>query len=389
MLQHCKPVLLLLSILMVVLALPPGAGASPDEVLVFFGTYTSAGSQGIYSYKFDSASGALSMAHVTGGIKNPSYLAVHPNHKYLYAVSEVVGSAGHPGGSLWAFKIEGSSGELTLLNHQSTGGDGPCFVSVDPSGKAALVANYDDGSLASLPIRDDGSLGAVASLIRHRGSGVDPKRQAGPHPHSVNFSPDNRFVIVADLGIDQLMFYRLNAARAKLKACSLPACQAHPGAGPRHMVFSRDGRFAYVANELSSSVGVYAFDSKKHSLTELQIIRTLPDPTVQNTVAEIQLLPSGEFLYCSNRGDDSLAVFTVDKETGRLSPSAYKKTQGRTPRGFSIDPDGNFLLVCNQASNNVVVFKIDRQSGRLLQIEEPLVIPEPACVIFLKPEARP
>lgn len=352
--------------------------SSRNEMLIYFGTYTNGASKGIYFCRFDSNSGALSpiSSQVIEGLQNPSFLAIHPNHKYLYAVSEV------DDGSIWSFKINEENGQLTLLNHQSTAGKGPCFVSIDQTGRVALVANYNDGSISSLPINNDGSLSAPVSVTKHSGSSFDAKRQAGPHAHSINVSPDNRFAIACDLGADKLMVYKLNAEKAKLSPSS--SFQVRPGAGPRHLVFSKDERFVYVANELSNNISVFAYDMQKGTLEEVQLISTIRNPEASNTVAEIQIHPSGGFLYCSNRGEDSLAVYSIDRASGKLSPAAYHKTKGETPRNFSIDPHGNFLLVCNQGSNNVVVFKIDQSSGRLLQIEEPLNLPEPVCVKFVE-----
>lgn len=352
--------------------------SAKNEFLTYFGTYTDGSSKGIYLSKFDSSSGELSPPQATpqDALKNPSFLAIHPNKKFLYAVSEV------ENGSLWAFKINPENGELKFINQQATAGNGPCFVSVDHTGKVALVANYNDGSVASLPIHADGSLGETVSVIKHSGAGRDPKRQTGPHAHSIDVSPNNRYAIAADLGSDKLLVYKLNADKAKLSLASPFATR--PGAGPRHFKFSNDGKYLYVANELSNTIAVYSFDQEKGKLIEeVQTISTIPNPDAANTIAEIQIHPAGKLLFCSNRGEDSIAVYSIDPTNGTLRPAAYQKTKGQTPRNFSIDPTGNFLLVCNQASNNAVIFKIDQSSGHLLQIEEPVTIPSPVCVKFV------
>ncbi len=351
--------------------------AKTKKCLAYFGTYTDGSSKGIYYCTFDSASGELSMpqASIQDALKNPSFLTVHPNGKYLYAVSET------ENGSIWSFKIS-DSGELKFLNKQASGGDGPCYVSIDNTGKVALAANYNSGSVASFPILADGSLGAAVSVIKHSGSGRDPKRQAGPHAHSISVSPNNRFAIACDLGADNLLIYKLNAEKAKISLAE--TFQVRPGAGPRHFKFSANGKILYVANELSNNIAVYTFDQEKGKfIEEVQLISTVPNPDAPNTVAEIQIDPSGKYLFCSNRGEDSIAVYSIDPNSGTLRPAAYQKTKGQTPRNFTIDPSGNYLIVCNQASNNVLVFKIDQSSGHLLQIEEPVTVPSPVCVKFV------
>jgi 6-phosphogluconolactonase len=291
-------------------------GADGKELLTYFGTYTNGGkSKGIYCYKLDLATGKLTSVGVTEGIKNPSFVAIHPSGKFLYAVSEVADSNGKPGGAVTAFSLDRKTGALKELNHQSSEGVGPCHVSVDKTGHVALVANYGSGSIASLPIKDDGSLEKAATAIQHEGSGADKARQAGPHAHSMNVSPDNRFAFAADLGLDKVMIYKLDPAKGTLTANS-PAFGAAPaGGGPRHFAFHPSSRFAYVCNEMKSSVTAFAYDAAKGELTEIQTITTLPEETKGNSTAEIQVHPSGKFVYCSNRGHDSLAIFTVDEKT--------------------------------------------------------------------------
>jgi 6-phosphogluconolactonase len=372
-----------------VAALPRLAHAADKEVLAYFGTYTNNGkSKGIYCYRLDLASGKLTSVGVTEGIKNPSFLAIHPGGKYLYAVSEVSDSDGKPGGAVSSFVLDRKTGSLKPINHQSSEGSGPCYVQVDKTGRAALVANYNSGSIASLPIKSDGSLEKAASAIQHEGSSVDPRRQAGPHAHSINVSPDNRFAFAADLGLDKILIYKLDPAKATLAANDPAFVATPPGAGPRHFAFHPSGRFAYNCNEMKSSVSAYAYDAAKGSLGEkdIQTISTLPEETSGNSTAEVQVHPSGKFLYCSNRGHDSLAIFSIDEKTGKLTAVGHQKTLGRTPRNFGIDPTGTYIVACNQGTDNVAVFKIDQTSGKLAQVGEPINIPMPVCVKFIAAE---
>jgi 6-phosphogluconolactonase len=323
---------------------------------------------------------------VTEGIRNPSFLAIHPTGRFLYAVSEVNDAEGKPGGAVSAFSLDRKSGRLTPLNHQSSAGAGPCYVATDKTGKVAVVANYGSGTIASLPIKADGSLEKAASAIQHEGSSVVPNRQAGPHAHSINVSPDNRFAVAADLGIDKLMIYKVDPATGKLTANDPAFAAAPQGGGPRHFAFHPSGRFAYVCNEIKSSVTAFAYDPAKGSLTEIQTITTLPEEVDRNSTAEIQVHPSGKFVYCSNRGHDSLAIFTVDEKTGKLTAAGHQKTLGRTPRNFGIDPTGAYIIACNQATDNVAVFKADQQTGKLTQVGELVEIPSPVCVKFIAAE---
>ena len=365
------------------------AADPPKELLAYFGTYTGGGkSKGIYCYKLDLASGKLTDVGVTEGIKNPSFMAIHPNGKYLYAVSEV-SEGGKPSGAVSAYSLDRTSGRLTPLNHQSSEGAGPCHVSVDKTGKCVLVANYGGGSIASLPLAADGSLQKAASAIQHEGSSVDPERQKVPHAHSINVSPDNRFAFAADLGLDKVLIYKLDPVKGTLTANDPAFGKTPAGGGPRHFAFHPSGRFAFVCNEMKSSVTAFAYDADKGSLTEIQTITTLPDNLQDlkgNSTAEIQVHPAGKFLYCSNRGHNSLAIFTIDEKTGQLTATGHQLTVGKMPRNFGIDPTGKYVIACNQSSDNVVVFRVDQTSGKLAQVGEPYTIPVPVCVKFVGAE---
>lgn len=359
--------------------------SSKNDMLVFFGTYTSGPSKGIYSYKFNSKNGTLTpLSSTEREIKNPSFLAIHPDGKHLYAVSEIGEVDGKPGGMLWCYSINLQDGKLTFINKQTTGGSGPCHVSLDRTGKVALVANYDSGSIASFPVNDDGSISEASSKIQHHGSSVDPDRQSSPHAHSINTSPDNRFALVADLGLDKILVYSLNPKNGQLEASEAAFNKTPEGGGPRHLFFHPKGQYVYVCNEMKSSISAYRYNPKNGSMSLIETISTLPSEMKGNSTAEIQIHPSGKFAYCSNRGHDSIAIFTIDQKSGNLSASGYAKTMGNKPRHFSIDPSGSFIIACNQASNNIVVFKIDKNSGGLTQIGDTISLPSPVCVKFLE-----
>jgi len=359
---------------------------SAKRMIVYIGTYTRGKSEGIYRLSLDLRSGKLTRLGVTKGITNPSFLAIHPNKKFLYAVSEVASVKGKRTGAVTAFAIHGKTGELKELNWQPSGGAGPCHLVVDQAGKAVLVANYRGGSVASLPVQEDGRLGESASVVQHEGSSVNPRRQTAPHAHSINVDPANRFAVAADLGLDKLLIYRFDADKATLTPNKPAFAQVKPGAGPRHFAFHPSGKFAYVINELASTVTAFAHDGKTGRLKSVQTLSTLPnDFNGKNSTAEVQVHPSGRYLYGSNRGHDSIAMFRIDQKTGRLTPVGHESTRGKTPRNFGIDPTGRFLLAANQQTDNVVVFRIDASTGQLKPTGHSLEIPTPVCVKFLEP----
>ena len=378
--------LLYLLVGLTMLAANVSAADAPKELLVYIGNYSGPKAKGIYAYRLDMASGKLTEVGVTEGIKNPSFLAIHPSGNYLYAVSEVSDSGGKPSGAVSAFALGRKSGKLTALNHQSSEGAGPCHVTVDRTGRVALVANYGGGSVASLPIKGDGSLEKAASAIQHEGMGPDPSRQKGPHAHSINVSPDNRFAFAADLGLDKILIYKLDPERGTLTANDPPFAATPPAGGPRHFAFHPSSKFAYVCNEMKSSVTAFSYDAENGALTEIHTITTLPEPVQGNSTAEIQVHPSGKFVYCSNRGHNSLAIFAVDPGSGKLTAVGHQSTLGKTPRNFGIDPTGTYILACNQGSDSIVVFRVDQQSGKLAQVGEPVTTGAPVCVKFVTPE---
>jgi 6-phosphogluconolactonase len=347
---------------------------------VYIGTYAGGehASKGIYRSELDPKTGALSSPVLVAEARNPSFLEIHPNGKFLYAVSEAGAS-----GRVFAYAIDPDTGDLKLVNDCATGGAGPCHVSVDHAGRHVLVANYGGGSAAAIPIRPDGGLTEPAGFVQHTGSSVNPARQKGPHAHSINASPDDRFVFVADLGIDKIMIYRLEV-EAGLKPAPTPFAALKPGSGPRHFVFHPAGKHAYVINELDSTITAFAYEPASAALREIQTVPTLPEGFAgSNTCAEIRVHPSGKFLYGSNRGHDSVAVYRVDPAAGTLTLVGHATEGIKTPRNFNIDPTGAFCLVANQTGDSVIVFRIDRQTGALTPTEHKITVGRPVCIRFL------
>jgi 6-phosphogluconolactonase len=360
--------------------------AAAGEILVYFGTYTGGASKGIYVSRLNQTTGALTAPLLAAETPSPSFLAVRAQGDFLYAVNEVNTFQGRPVGSVSAFAITKDTGLLTALNQRSSGGPGPAHLSLDEEGKTALVANYGGGSIAVLPIAADGRLEGPTQFIQHSGSSVNPDRQKEPHAHHILTDPSNRFVYAADLGIDKVMIYRFDAATRSLTAAAPPSAALKPGAGPRHMTIAASGRFAYVINELTCTVTAFSRDTSTGALTEMQTVSTLPaGEAVQRgySTAEIVLSPTGAFLYGSNRGHDSITVFSVDKASGRLTFVGNTPTGGKTPRGFGIEPGGGYLVAANQNSDSVVVFKIDRATGRLTATGATIAVGAPVDVKFV------
>ena len=353
------------------------------EYFVYFGTYTRKESKGIYAHRYNPATGKLSEIGLVAETESPSFLAFHPNRKYLYAVNETAKYNGKETGSVTAFSIDGASGKLKTLNQVESHGTAPCHLVVDRTGKSLSVANYSSGTTAVFPVKDDGSLGEAASVVQHSGSGPDP-RQKSPHAHATVLSADNRFLFVADLGADQVFSYRLDPAKATIASNNPAFARLKPGTGPRHFAFHPSARFAYANGELVSNVTAFSYDAARGALTELGALSTLPeDFKGENSTAEIEVHPSGKFLYVSNRGHNSLAIFSIDPSKGTLTAKGHASTQGSTPRNFAIDPAGKLVLAANQESDSVVVFQIDQQSGQLKPSGEILKVPVPVCVLFV------
>jgi 6-phosphogluconolactonase len=366
-----------------------------NEMLVYVGTYTEAirfgtgkilegKGEGIYLYRMDPATGALELDSTTTGVVNPSYLAIDPTQRFLYAVNELKTYEDKPTGTVSSFAVDVKSGRLEFLNKQLTHGTDPCHVTVDAKRRNIFVANFMSGSVCVLPVRKDGSLGEASDFIQHLGSSVDPVRQKGPHAHSVTLDRTNRFAFVPDLGLDKLMVYTFDRTRGMLEPHAAAWIKVKPGAGPRHVGLHPGGKFAFLINELDSSLAALSFDARKGVFTELQVVPTLPEGFQgESTCADIQVAPSGRFVYASNRGHDSLVIYRIEQRTGKLTYVGHQSTQGRTPRQFEIDPTGRFLLVGNQDTDTIVPFRIDPKTGALAPTGQVLQVPTPVCVKFL------
>jgi 6-phosphogluconolactonase len=375
-----KRLLFALALLVTVCSLCP---AAPREYFVYIGTYTGKKSQGIYAFRLQMGSGELKPIGLVAETANPTYLDVHPTGKYLYAANEVDKFGGKPSGAVTAYAVDQQSGKLTKLNEQPSGGPGPCHVSVDKNGKVLLVANYGGGSIASYRVKRDGSLDQIATFIQHEGSSVNSQRQEAAHAHCISVGPENRFVFAADLGLDQILSYKLDLDTAKLVPSDPPFVAVAPGAGPRHFAFSPDSRYCFVINELNSTLTAFRYSDVSGSLKELQTVSTIPGPVPGNSTAEIEVHPSGKFVYGSNRGHNSIVVFAVDASTGKLTHVENQPSGGKVPRSFGIDPTGKWLLAANQSSDNVVVFQIDPSSGHLKPTEHTVEVGAPVAVKFV------
>jgi 6-phosphogluconolactonase len=363
----------------------PETSAPKGQYIAYVGTYTAkTSSKGIYAYRFDPEKGQLTSIGIAAETTDPSFLAVHPNGKYLYAVNEISTFNGGAGGAVSAFSIAAKTGALKFLNQVPTRGAGPCHVSLDKNGAYVLVANYDGGSIASFPVHEDGSLGTASGFVQHSGSGPNKERQEGPHAHWIGTSPDNRFALAVDLGLDQVIVYGFDSSKGTFLPMLSGFAKLKPGAGPRHLAFHPNGKFAYVLSEMDSSVTVFSYQAKNGAFSSLETIPALPrDYTGPKEAAEIAVDPSGRFLYTSNRGHDSIAIFEINPAKGTLKSLGQVLTGGKTPRHFAIDPTGRYLLAENQESNNIVVFHIDPATGNLTPTGQTMEVPSPVCITFV------
>jgi 6-phosphogluconolactonase len=371
------------------LALPFGGVLSAKlngELLLYVGTYTAGKSEGIYLYRLNLSSGELRHVATTKGVVNPSFLTLAPNRRYLYAVNEVADFGDKKSGAVSSFAIDQRTGELRFLNQQASLGADPCYVNVDGAGRFVLIANYTGGSVAVFPVQADGSLGEATEMKQAVGSSVNRERQEGPHAHCIVLDSNNRFAYSCDLGTDKIMIFRFDSRNGKLLLAEPPWVQVKPGAGPRHLAFHPSGKSVFVVNELHSTVSTFTRDPEKGSLRELQTLSTLPaDFKGTSWSADIHVSSDGRFLYCSNRGHDSIAMFTIDPRLGTLTSMGHESTRGMTPRNFAIDPTGAFLLVANQKSDNIVVFRRDQRTGRLSPTGQVAQVPSPVCLKFTTP----
>ena len=356
----------------------------PDREMLYVGTYTESGrTDGVYLVHMDRRSGAMRQVNAMNVGANPSFLAIHPNGRVLYAVNELEKYNEKPSGAVSAFAIAGETGALTRLNEQPSEGGAPCYVSVDRSGRVALVANYAGGNISLLPIQADGSLAPPSQTIQHTGAGPNTARQAAPHAHCIIPDPSNRFVLVADLGVDRVFVYRLDLDGKSLRHIEGGDAIMRPGAGPRHIAFHPTLPMVFVANELDSTVSTLRFDAERGALSSVATHSTVPAGwTGTNYPADIHFAPNGRTLYVSNRGHNSIAVFSVAKARGVLALEQVIPTDGDWPRNFSLDPTGRWLLVANQRSGSVVVFARDQENGRLTPTQQRIAIPSPVCLRF-------
>ena len=366
-----------------------------NDTLVYVGTYTGTKSKGIYLFRLQTPGLEVSQnitlvpLGLAAEAANPSFLELDPTRRRLFAVNELDTFEGKPTGAVSAFSIDPVSGTLKLLNQRPSMGTGPCHVVLDNARRNLLVANYGSGSVAVLPVGSDGRLGAATDVVQHAGKSVNPDRQKGPHAHCVTLDLANRFVFVCDLGLDKVLTYRFDTVRGTLSPGAPAFTPIKAGAGPRHKVFRPDGRFAYVANELSSTIAVFRYDSNAGVLSELQTVSTLPGFfDGANSAAEIGIHPSGRYLYVSNRGHNSVVLFSVDPEKGTLTYVEEQGTGGRKPRHFGIEPSAQHLAIANQDSDTVLVCRIDAGNGRLTPSGVFASVPAPACVQFLPPGGK-
>ncbi len=353
-----------------------------EKPLVYVGTYGRGSQQGIYAYRMDASSGALEfVSQFPEAGENPSFLAIHPERRLLYAVNEIADFDGRADGAVVAFSIEAETGQLTYLNRQPSVGATPCHLSVHSTGRFVLVANYNGGTVSVLPITEDGTLGPASDSAQHHGSSIDPEQQNVPHPHSVSLDPAGRYAFVADKGIDRIAVYELDTELGKLVPNETLWAKVRPGAGPRHFAFHPDRRHAYVINELASTFTAFTYDEASGTLAEIQTVSTLPDGFDGTSYcADVHVSPSGGFLYGSNRGHDSIVIFAIDGETGKLTYVDHEPTRGETPRNFAIDPTGDFLLGANQDTDTIVTFRIDQKTGKLDATGHVTEVPSPVCV---------
>ena len=366
------------------------ANAENDkEMLVYIGTYTSNGkSEGIYIYKLNLSSGRMSPHKIVKNVIDPSYLTIDKSGRYLYAANETLEYEGKPSGIVSAYAIDKTTGDLTFLNKQASGGGAPCYVSVSDNGKFVLIANYVGGNAAVFAVRSDGGIGAAFELKQHQGSGANKKRQESAHAHSITLDNENKYAVVCDLGIDRAMIYRFDGQTGKLQTnAAQPFFQAKHGAGPRHFAFHPNGKIAFVVNELDSTLTSLNYDGKKGTLSEIQTVKTIPADyprAADNTCADVHISPDGRFVYASNRGHNSLVSYKINEKNGTLEYLEHTSTLGKTPRNFAIDPTGNFLLAANQNSGSVVVFRVDKETGKLQSTGFNASVPSPVCLKFLK-----
>lgn len=359
--------------------------ANAPKYRVYIGTYTRNGSQGIYQFQFDSGTGSLTPAGLAAEVENPSFLAIHPSGNFLYAVGELSKFKNQDSGALTAFRIDHATGKLERLNDAPAGGTSTCHVNVTRNGRFLAAANYGSGSCCAYAIEPDGKLGERTAFHQHQGSSANAQRQTGPHAHSVNFDRANRYLVVADLGLDQLKVYKFDAQTGAMTPNDPPFAKVASGSGPRHFSFHPNGRYAYVVNEILCTVTAFRYDASRGTLTEIETVPTLPVPVERGfSTAEVVVHPSGKFLYNSNRGHNTLTAYSINLSTGKLTRVENESTRGEIPRNFAIEPGGGWIIAANQNSSSLAVFRVNQTSGALDPVGDPVAAPVPVCVRYLR-----
>jgi 6-phosphogluconolactonase len=357
---------------------------APKKEILYVGTYSVRGSQGIYAFVFNRAKRTLTPLQTVPSLESPSFVTIHPTGKFLYSVNRGKANVTDQGGSVSAYGIDPKTGRLNGLGHKSSYGEGPCYAAVDQTGKFLFVSHYGDGNLTISSLFSDGSIGNVTDSKKYSGNSVNAERQTSPHIHSTVLSPDNKVLYVMDLGTDKIYIYEFNAENGTLNPASTPEAFVTPGAGPRHFTLHPSGNFAYLAEELTSTVGVFSVDKATGALTILQdTVKSLPKNfTERNTSADIHTDPAGKFLYMSNRGANVISIFSIAAD-GTIKLIGHQSTGGQVPRNFLIDPKGEFLFAANQDTDTINIFQINPKTGLLKEIGKPISVPSPVCLKLL------
>jgi 6-phosphogluconolactonase len=355
--------------------------AQAKKEILYVGTFSVRGSQGIYAYGFDRAKQKLTLLQTVPSLESPTFLAIHPTKKYLYSVNRGKANVADQGGSVSAYGIDGTTGRLSGLNHKSSYGEGPCYVAVDNTGRYLAIAHYNEGNLTIISLFKDGQIGGVSDAKKYTGNSINPDRQESPHIHAAVFSQDNKFLYVTDLGSDKIYIYGFNEADGTLQMPANAEVSVTPGAGPRHLAFHPSGNYLYLAEELTSTVGVFAVDKVTGGLAVLEdSIASLPDNfTDKNTSADIHTAVSGKYLYMSNRGADVISIFSI-ADDGKITLTGHQSSGGKTPRNLLIDPRGEYLFAANQDSDTIDIFRIHPKTGKLTAVGKPVTVPSPVCL---------
>lgn len=375
-----KKVLLLLSII----SCWSLVEAQSKKEILYVGTFSVRGSQGIYAYTFNRAKQTLTLLQGVPSLESPSFLTIHPSKKFLYSVNRGKADVTDQGGSVSAYGIDPVTGRLSGINHKSSYGDGPCYIEVDKTGKYIFVPHYSEGNLTVLSLFKDGSVGGVSDAKKYTGNSIHPERQQSPHIHAAVISQDNKFLYVMDLGTDKIYIYEFNATEGTLQPASMSEISVVPGAGPRHFTFHPSGNFAYLVEELTSTIGVFSVDKTTGGLTILQdSVKSLPENFAeQNTAADIHTSVGGKYLYMSNRGANVLSIFTIGDD-GKITLIGHQSTGGKVPRNFLVDPKGEFIFAANQDTDTINIFRINPKTGKLTEVGKPVKVPSPVCLKIL------